>query len=53
MKERIIMTGKDTCNKLAASIILLLIAGVCAAEYDLYCIGSSYIMPAAARSMAT
>jgi len=38
------MTGKDTCNKLAASIILLLIVGVCAAEYDLYCIGSSYII---------
>jgi hypothetical protein len=38
------MTGTGTHNKVAAIIALLLIAGVCPAEYDLYCIGSSYII---------
>jgi hypothetical protein len=38
------MTGKSTCNKIAAITALLLIAGVCSAEYDLYCIGSGYII---------
>ncbi|MFC1604361.1 hypothetical protein ACFL5F_04960 [Planctomycetota bacterium] len=36
------MTG--TYNKVAVIIALLLIAGICPAEYDLYCIGSSYII---------
>jgi hypothetical protein len=31
-------------NKVAAITALLLIAGVCPAEYNLYCIGSSYII---------
>ena len=38
------MTGTNTYNRMAAITALLLIAGVCAAEYDLYCIGSSYII---------
>ena len=38
------MTGTGTYNKVAAITALLLIAGVCPAEYDLYCIGSSYII---------
>ena len=38
------MTGTSTYNKIAAIITLLLIAGICPAEYDLYCIGSSYII---------
>ena len=38
------MTGPGTHNKVAVIITLLLIAGVCPAEYDLYCIGSSYII---------
>ena len=38
------MTGTGTYSKVAAITALLLIAGVCPAEYDLYCIGSSYII---------
>lgn len=38
------MTNTNTYNKVAAITALLLIAGVCLAEYDLYCIGSSYII---------
>jgi len=38
------MTGTGARNKVAAIMALLLIAGVCSAEYDLYCIGSSYII---------
>jgi len=38
------MTGTGTYYKVAAITVLLLIAGVCPAEYDLYCIGSSYII---------
>jgi len=38
------MTGSGTRNKVAAVIVLLLVAGICRAEYDLYCIGSSYII---------
>ena len=38
------MTCPGTYNKIAAITALLLIAGVCPAEYDLYCIGSSYII---------
>jgi hypothetical protein len=38
------MTNASTCKKAAAIAALLLIAGVCPAEYDLYCIGSSYII---------
>ena len=38
------MTNTNTYNKVAAIATLLLIAGVCLAEYDLYCIGSSYII---------
>jgi len=38
------MTNTDTYNKVTAITVLLLIAGVCLAEYDLYCIGSSYII---------
>jgi len=38
------MTGTGTYNKVAAITALLLIAGVCPAEYGLYCIGSSYII---------
>jgi hypothetical protein len=36
------MTGTSTYNRKAAMTALLLIAGVCPAEYDVYCIGSSY-----------
>ncbi len=36
------MTDTSTYNKVATITALLLIAGVCSAEYDLYCIGSSY-----------
>jgi intracellular sulfur oxidation DsrE/DsrF family protein len=38
------MTVAGIHNKVAAIIALLLIAGACPAEYDLYCIGSSYII---------
>lgn len=38
------MTDTSTYNKIAAIVVALLIAGVCSAEYDLYCIGSSYII---------
>ncbi len=38
------MTDTGTYNKIAAITALLLIAGICPAEYDLYCIGSSYII---------
>jgi len=38
------MTVAGTYNKVAAITVLLLITGVCPAEYDLYCIGSSYII---------
>jgi hypothetical protein len=38
------MTVAGIHNKVAAIIALLLIAGACPAEYDLYCIGSSYIV---------
>ncbi|MHC4302268.1 MAG: hypothetical protein ACYS7Y_33835 [Planctomycetota bacterium] len=38
------MTDTNSCNQVAAIAALLLIAGVCPAEYDLYCIGSSYII---------
>jgi len=38
------MTNTNTYNKVAAITALLLIAGVCLAEYNLYCIGSSYII---------
>jgi len=38
------MTGTGTYNKVAAITALLFIAGACPAEYDLYCIGSSYII---------
>jgi hypothetical protein len=36
------MTDTHPQNRVAAITALLLIAGVCAAEYDVYCIGSSY-----------
>jgi hypothetical protein len=38
------MTGTGIYNKVAAITALLLIVGACPAEYDLYCIGSSYII---------
>jgi len=38
------LTGTGTYNKIVVLTALLLIAGVCRAEYDLYCIGSSYII---------
>jgi len=38
------MAGTSIYNKIAAITALLLIAGVCPAEYDLYCIGSGYII---------
>lgn len=38
------LTNTNAYNKVAAITALLLIAGVCLAEYDLYCIGSSYII---------
>ena len=38
------MTGTGIYNNVAAIALLLLIAGACPAEYDLYCIGSSYII---------
>ena len=36
------MTRVSTYNRVAVITALLLIAGVCRAEYDVYCIGSSY-----------
>ncbi|TKJ34014.1 MAG: hypothetical protein CEE38_19425 [Planctomycetes bacterium B3_Pla] len=36
------MTGIGTYNRTAVIAALLLLAGVCSAEYDVYCIGSSY-----------
>lgn len=36
------MTDARTYNKVAAITALLLLVGVCSAEYDVYCIGSSY-----------
>lgn len=38
------LDGTSLYNKVAAIAALLLIARVCPAEYDLYCIGSSYII---------
>lgn len=38
------MTSTGTHNKVAAITTLLLIVSVCWAEYDLYCIGNSYII---------
>ena len=36
--------GKDVYNKAVIITAVLLIAGICRAEYDFYCIGSSYII---------
>ncbi len=38
------MNDTSTYNKVAAITALLLLVSVCSAEYDLYCIGSSYII---------
>jgi hypothetical protein len=38
------LTGMSVYKKVVAFTALLFIAGVCRAEYDLYCIGSSYII---------
>jgi len=40
--EEMTMARASTCNRVAVITALLLIAGVCRAEDDVYCIGSSY-----------